>query len=53
MICFASGYSSGHLKKINFFNALTAARFACETFTVLPHPWGAGYVMKGLTDGQA
>ncbi len=53
MICFASGHSNDCHKKINFFNALTAVRFACETFTVLRDPLGAGCVMKGLTDGQA
>lgn len=53
MICFASGHSDSRLKKINFFNALTAVRFACETFTVLRDPRGAGFAMKGLTDGQA
>ncbi len=53
MICFASGHSNGHLKKINFFNALTAARFACETFTVLRNPVCADQMVKGGPDGQA
>lgn len=53
MICFADGYSAAHLKKTNFFNALSGAGFACETFTVLRNPACADQMVKGGPDGQA
>ncbi len=53
MICFADGHSAARSKKTNFFNALSAARFACETFTVLRNPVCADQMVKGGPDGQA
>lgn len=53
MMCSAHGFSTAGSKKTSFFNALSAARFACETFTVLPALLRGCRFEKGGPDGQA